>query len=151
MSVAPVGDSLDTLPFFFKYYLKYTHFVLEFHYSKFNADEPLQQLHKQWYGRGTADAKLIGINLGLMLRSKPFPISVYGQFGSGITRGTGQTFSEESMYTASMSCGVHIPITSSVAVEIDIRRNLASVPFSLSPASDDADWMPITASVVIGL
>ena len=124
------------------------HAVLEGHYSKNSAEEDpsLPGL--------SADFKLIGANLGVMLRSSS-SISVYGQGGIGITRAEG-TFSavfpvelvgtsvsdSETVFSFTVGGGVHIPINPSIGVAIDARYSHTATDIEATKL------MPITVSIV---
>ena len=122
------------------------HAVLEGHYSKYTPEEDL--------GPGvSADVKLTGANLGVMLRSPSSPISVYGQGGVGLTRGEGkvsgsllgesiQISNTETVLSFTIGGGVHIPINPSIGVAVDARYSHAATE------GEATKWMPITVSIV---
>ena len=109
------------------------HAVLEGHYSKNSAEED-----PSLPPGSSPDFKLIGANLGVMLRSSS-SISVYGQGGIGITRAEG-TFhavlpvesvgtsisDTETVFSFTVGGGVHIPINPSIGVAIDARYSQTS-------------------------
>jgi len=122
------------------------HAVLEGHYSKYSAEEDpsLPSL--------SADVKLLGANLGVMLRSSS-PISVYGQGGIGLTRGEGKASvsflgesisasTTETVFSFTVGGGVHIPINPSIGVAIDARYSHAATE------GEATKWIPITVSIV---
>ena len=124
------------------------HAVLEGHYSKNNAEEDPS------FPGLSADFKLTGANLGVMLRSSS-SISVYGQGGIGITRAEG-TFhavlpvesvgasvsNTETVFSFTVGGGVHIPINPSIGVAIDARYRHAATDMEATKL------MPITVSIV---
>ncbi len=122
------------------------HAVLEGHYSKNGAEEdPL-------LAGLSADLKLTGANLGVMLRSSS-PISVYGQGGIGITRAEGKVSASflgesisasatETVFSFTVGGGVHIPINPSVGVAIDARYSHAATE------GEAVKLIPITVSIV---
>lgn len=122
------------------------HAVLEGHYSKYGAEEDpsLPGL--------SADVKLLGGNIGIMLRSPSSPVSVYGHGGIGITRGEGNASvsflgeslsvsNTETVFSLTVGGGVHIPINPSIGVAIDAR-------YSHAATEGGTKWMPITVSIV---
>lgn len=125
---------------------KNMHAVLEGHYSKYSPEEDL--------GPGvSADVKLTGANLGVMLRSSTTPISVYGQGGIGLTRGEGKVSGSllgetisisntETVFSFTVGGGVHIPINPSIGVAVDARYSHAATE------GEATKWMPITVSLV---
>ena len=124
------------------------HAVLEGHYSKNNAEEDPS------FPGLSADFKLTGANIGVMLRSSS-SISVYGQGGIGITRAEG-TFhavlpvesvgtsisDTETVFSFTVGGGVHIPINPSIGVAIDARYRHAATDIEATKL------MPITVSIV---
>ena len=123
------------------------HAVLEGHYSKYSPEDG------ELPTGVSADVKLTGANIGVMLRSSTTPISVYGQGGIGLTRGEGkvsgsllgETISisdSETVLSFTVGGGVHIPINPSIGVAIDARYSHASTE------GEATKWMPITVSLV---
>ncbi len=122
------------------------HAVLEGHYSKYSPEEDL--------GPGlSADVKLTGANLGVLLRSPTSPIGVYGQGGIGLTRGEGKVSGSflgetisisdtETVFSFTIGGGVHIPINPSIGVAIDARYSHAATE------GEATKWIPITVSIV---
>lgn len=124
------------------------HAVLEGHYSINSAEE-----NPSFPGL-SPDFKLIGANLGVMLRSSS-SISVYGQGGIGITRAEGTFYAvfpvesrgtsvsdSETVFSFTVGGGVHIPINPSIGVAIDARYNHAAREIEATKL------MPITVSIV---
>ena len=111
-------------------------------------DEALQRL-------GThvdANVSLEGGNFGLMYKSSTSPASVYGVGGIGYSRvidrffgtvhGTKLTaFSTESSFSILFGGGVHVPMTSTVGLALDVRYIRA---FN----DRNVQWMPVALSVV---
>ncbi len=123
------------------------HAVLEGHYSKYSPDD------SELPQGVSADVKLAGANLGVMLRSSTTPIGVYGQGGIGLTRGEGkvsgsllgETFSisdTETVFSFTVGGGVHIPINPSIGIAVDARYSHAATE------GEATKWMPITVSIV---
>ena len=124
------------------------HAVLEGHYSKYGASDELLGS-----GVSSADVKLLGGNIGIMLRSPSSPVSVYGQGGIGLTRGEGTASvsflgesldisSTETVLSFTIGGGVQIPINPSVGVAIDARYSHAATE------GEATKWIPITVSIV---
>ena len=124
------------------------HAVLEGHYSKYGAKD--DQLVS---GISSADVKLLGGNIGIMLRSPSSPISIYGHGGIGITRGEGSVSvsflgeslsvgNTETVLSFTLGGGVHIPINPSIGVAIDARYSHAATE------GEATKWIPITVSIV---
>lgn len=122
------------------------HAVLEGHYSNNSAEEDplLPGL--------SADLKLTGANLGVMLRSSS-SVSVYGHGGIGFTRAEGKASvsllgeslsvsTTETVFSFTIGGGVHIPINESIGVALDARYNQAATEVEATK------WMPITLSIV---
>ena len=125
------------------------HAVLEGHYSKNSAEEDPSLPPGL-----SPDFKLIGANLGVMLRSSS-SISVYGQGGIGITRAEGTFYTvfpvesvgtsvsdSETVFSFTVGGGVHIPINPSIGVAIDARYSHTARDIEATKL------MPITVSIV---
>ena len=99
-----------------------------------------------------ANVSLEGGNFGLMLKTSTTPASVYG-VGSigysrvidrffGTVRGTRLTaYSSESSFSILLGGGVHVPVTTTVGLALDIRYIRA---FN----DRKVQWIPVAASVV---
>ena len=119
------------------------HAMAEGHYSKYGADEDILGVD--------ADAKMIGGNIGVMVRSSSTPLIVYGHGGLGLTRATasasvlGETISvssSENAFSFVIGGGIQYPINPSISVAVDARYNHALTEESAT------QWMPITVSIV---
>ncbi len=111
-------------------------------------DEALQRL-------GThvdANMSLEGANFGLMFKTATSPASVYGLSGIGYSRvidrffgtvhGTKLTaFSSEASFSVLLGGGVHVPLTHTVGLALDVRYIRA---FN----DRNVQWIPIAVSVV---
>ena len=99
-----------------------------------------------------ANMSLEGANFGLMLKTSTTPASVYGLSGIGYSRvidrffgtvhGTKLTaFSSEAYFSILLGGGVHVPVTPTVGLALDVRYIRA---FN----DRKVQWVPIAASVV---
>ena len=124
------------------------HAVLEGHYSKYGAEDELLSS-----GISSADVKLLGGNIGIMLRSPSSPVSIYGHGGVGITRGEGSASvsflgeslsvsDTETVFSFTIGGGVLIPVNPSIGVAIDARYS------HVATEGEATKWMPITVSLV---
>lgn len=111
-------------------------------------DEALQRLGPHV----DANVSLEGGNFGLMLKTSTSPASVYGVGGIGYSRvidrffGTVQgtkltAFSSEASFSVLLGGGVHVPMTSTVGLALDVRYIRAFNDRSVQ-------WMPVALSVV---
>lgn len=111
-------------------------------------DEALQRLGPHV----DANVSLEGGNFGLMLKSSTSPASVYGVGGVGYSRvidrffgtvhGTKLTaFSTETSFSILLGGGVHVPVTSTVGLALDVRYIRA---FN----DRNVQWMPVAVSIV---
>lgn len=127
------------------------HAVLEGHYNNSNAE--LEQLFPPGGESAELNSKLIGANLGIMLRSSTSPVSVYGLGGIGLARAEkkssvpllGESASArttETVFSYTVGGGVQIPINPSIGVAIEARYSHAETEVAASK------WMPITVSIV---
>lgn len=99
-----------------------------------------------------ANTSLEGANFGLMYKTSTSPASVHGVGGIGYSRvidrffgtvhGTRLTaFSTETSFSILIGGGVHVPMTSTVGLALDIRYIRA---FN----DRNVQWMPVAASIV---
>ena len=113
-------------------------------------DEALQRLGPHV----DANVSLEGANFGLMLKSSTTPARFYGVGGIGYTRvidrffGTVDStkltaFSTESYLSILLGGGVHVPVTPTVGLALDVRyirafndRNVQWIPVALSAVFD---------------
>ncbi|MXY96410.1 MAG: hypothetical protein F4Z29_01365 [Gemmatimonadetes bacterium] len=111
-------------------------------------DEALQRLGPDV----DANVSLEGGNFGLMYKTSTSPAAVYGVGGIGYSRaidrffgtvrGTKLTaFSTETSFSILIGGGVHLPMTSTVGLALDVRYIRA---FN----DRDIQWIPVAASVV---
>ncbi len=102
-----------------------------------------------------ANVSLEGANFGLMLRTSTYPVSVYGLSSIGFTRVIDRFFStvysktltafeEESAFSVLLGVGVHVPITPTVGIALDVRYIRAFT-------DQKVQWMPVAVSVVFNL
>ncbi len=127
------------------------HAVLEGHYNKRSAE--LDPYFPPGGASAELNSKLIGANIGIMLRSSTSPVSVYGLGGIGLARAekmssvpllgeSGSAGTTETVFTYTVGGGVQIPINPSIGVAIEARYSHAETEFEASK------WMPITVSLV---
>lgn len=99
-----------------------------------------------------ANVSLEGANFGLMFRTSTSPAAVYGVGGIGYSRvinrffgtahGTKLTaFSSEAAFSILLGGGVHVPMTSTVGLALDVRYIRA---FN----DRNVQWMPVALSIV---
>ena len=112
------------------------------------SDEALQRLGPDV----DANVSLEGANFGLMFKTATSPAAVYGIGGIGYSRaidrffgtarGTKLTeFSSETSFSVLIGGGVHVPMTSTVGLAIDVRYIRAFNDRNIQ-------WFPVAASVV---
>ena len=112
------------------------------------SDEALQRLGPEV----DANVSLEGANFGLMFKTATSPAAVYGIGGIGYSRaidrffgtarGTKLTaFSSETSFSILLGGGVHVPMTSTVGLAIDVRYIRAFNDRNIQ-------WFPVAASVV---
>lgn len=98
---------------------------------------------------------LEGANFGLMFRTSNSPKSVYGLSSIGFTRVIDRyystvhskkftEFNTESAFSILLGGGVHVPITSTVGVALDVRYIRAFT-------DKKVQWMPVAVSIVFNL
>ena len=98
---------------------------------------------------------LEGANFGVMYRTSTSPISVYGLSSIGYTKVIDRyystvfskkftAFNTESAFSILFGGGVHLPITSTVGVALDVRYIRAFT-------DEKVQWMPVAVSVVFNL
>lgn len=111
-------------------------------------DEALQRLGPEV----DANISLEGANFGLMYKTSTSPAAVYGVGGIGYSRaidrffgtvrGTNLTaFSSETSFSILLGGGVHVPMTSTVGLALDVRYIRAFNDRNIQ-------WIPVAASVV---
>lgn len=111
-------------------------------------DEALQRLGPHV----DANVSLEGANFGLVLKTSTSPATVYGIGGIGYSRvidrffgtvhGTKLTaFSTETSFSILLGGGMHVPMTPTVGLALDVRYIRA---FN----DRNVQWMPVAASVV---
>ncbi len=112
------------------------------------SDEALQRLGPEV----DANVSLEGANFGLMYKTTTSPAAVYGLGGIGYARaidrffgtvrGTKLTeFSTETSFSVLIGGGVHVPMTSTVGLALDVRY--------IRVFNDrNIQWIPVAASVV---
>ena len=111
-------------------------------------DEALQRLGPHV----DANTSLEGANFGLMLKTSSSPVRVYGVGGIGYSRvidrffGTVHrtkltAFSTETSFSILLGGGVHVPMTSTVGLALDVRYIRAFNDRSVQ-------WMPVALSIV---
>lgn len=99
-----------------------------------------------------ANVSLEGANFGLMVKTSTSPAAVYGVGGIGYSRvidrffgtvhGTKLTaFSSETSFSILLGGGVHVPMTSTIGLALDVRYIRA---FN----DRKTQWIPVAASVV---
>lgn len=99
-----------------------------------------------------ANVSLEGANFGLMFKTATSPATVYGVGGIGYARaidrffgtvhGTKLTvFSSEASFSILLGGGVHVPMTSTVGLALDVRYIRAFNDRNIQ-------WVPVAASVV---
>lgn len=112
------------------------------------SDEALQRLGPDV----DANVSLEGANFGLMYKTTTSPAAVYGIGGIGYTRaidrffgtvrGTKLTaFSSETSFSILLGGGVHMPVTDTVGLALDVRYIRAFNDRNIQ-------WIPVAASVV---
>ena len=112
------------------------------------SDEALQRLGPDV----DANVSLEGGNFGLMYKTSTSPVAVYGVGGIGYARvidrffgtahGTKLTaFNSEASFSILLGGGVHVPMTSTVGLALDVRYIRA---FN----DRNVQWIPVAASVV---
>ena len=112
------------------------------------SDEALQRLGPEV----DANVSLEGANFGLMFKTTTSPAAVYGLGGIGYARaidrffgtvrGTKLTeFSTETSFSVLIGGGVHVPMTSTVGLALDVRYIRAFNDRNIQ-------WFPVAASVV---
>ena len=111
-------------------------------------DEALQRLGSHV----DANVSLEGANFGLMFKSSTSPATVHGLGGIGYTRvidrffgtvgGTRLTaFSTESSFSILLGGGVHVPMTPTIGLALDVRY--------IRVFNDrKTQWIPVAASIV---
>ena len=98
---------------------------------------------------------LEGANFGLMYRTSTSPISVYGLSSIGFSKVIDRyystvfskkftAFNTESAFSILFGGGVHVPITSTVGIALDVRYIRAFT-------DEKVQWMPVAVSVVFNL
>ncbi|MDE2847544.1 MAG: hypothetical protein OXO51_12605 [Gemmatimonadota bacterium] len=99
-----------------------------------------------------ANVSLEGANFGLMYKTSTSPAAVYGLGGIGYSRaidrffgtvrGTKLTaFSSETSFSVLLGGGVHVPMTSTVGLALDVRYIRAFNDRNIQ-------WMPVALSIV---
>ena len=157
---APVGDSADgaatiglsliggiSVPL-----VGNAHAILEGFHTNIGPDEATK-LDLEFIGVKDANVKLTGGNMGLMVRSNPSPVGVYGLAGIGLTRVTGNasalgiTVSDtESTLSFAVGTGIQVSFSSSISLLVDVRYN-----HGLDAFDQQVQWIPITTAIVFRL